>query len=189
MQESSLATFLPLIVMTGLTCAIALWIKKAASKYPPAAPELYHASNFGGWLLFLTICLIFFGPLINLSQITSAFETIESQYSDISLMEQWTEYKSATWATFFVTSSLSIHAGYELISKRSKLAIKRAITVIWLIGPLAGIIFGAILPMLAFGEINIDSDSSLSIFISILFSSFWTLYLNKSKRVKSIYGY
>jgi hypothetical protein len=167
---------------------ISRWIKKSASKYPPAAPELHPNSGVGGWLLFLILILMFLGPVIGFARTSSNFASIELQYPNIVSLTEWKIFKTTTWATFITTSFLSIYAGYVLNLKRKKLAIRRAIIVIWIINPVYIFIIGVLLPSLAFGETSIDSQTSGALIGATINSTIWTLYLNKSKRVKATYG-
>lgn len=188
-KPSLLMTFLPLVILIVITWAIARGIKKASDKYPPATPEESTVSGVGGWLLLLILGLTFLGPLMGAARINAEFMSIENQYTNLKLSGQWGTYKSVTWWTFFFVCCLSFYAGLGLIKDRSMLAVRRAKIILWVIGPLAGLILGVFLPVLIFGMSEPDSQFVASMIASIIPAVVWSAYLSKSKRVKATYGF
>lgn len=188
-KPTMLIAFLPLVIVIVIAWAIARGIKKAANKYPPAAPEQSTVSGVGGWLLLLILGLTFLGPLMGAGRINADFMSLENQYPNLKSVAQWGTYKSATWWTFLFVCCLSFYAGLGLIKGRSILAVKRARIILWVIGPLASLILGIFLPVLIFGKSEPDPQFVGSMIASIIAAAIWTAYLSKSKRVKATYGF
>lgn len=184
-----LIALLPLVILIVITWAVARVIKKAANKYPPAAPEQSTVSGVGGWLLLLVLGLTFLGPLIGVGRINADFMSVEDQYPNLKTVAQWGTYKSAIWWTFLFVCCLSFYAGLGLIKNRSMLAVKRAKIILWVIGPLASLIVGVFLPVLVFGKSEPDPQFIGSMIASIIVAAIWTAYLSKSKRVKATYSF
>ena len=187
-KPSMLIAFLPLLIVIVIAWAIARGIKKAANKYPPAAPEQSTVSGVGGWLLLLVIGLMFLGPLMGAGRINADFMSVENQYPTLKSVAEWGTYKSATWWTFLIVCCLSFYAGLGLVRERNISAVKRAKIILWVIGPLASLILGVFLPVLIFGKSEPDPQFVGSMIASIMAAAIWTAYLSKSKRVKATYG-
>lgn len=163
--------------------------KKAANKYPPAAPEKSTVSWVGGWLFLLFMGLMFLGQLMGAGRINADFMSVEDKYPNLKLVAELGTYKSATWWTFLLVCCLSFYAGLGLVKDRSMLAVKRAKIILWVIGPLASLILGVFLPVLIFGKSEPDPQFVGSMIASIIAAAIWTAYLSKSKRVKATYGF
>lgn len=187
-KPSMLIAFLPLLIVIVIAWAIARGIKKAANKYPPAAPEQSTVSGVGGWLLLLVIGLMFLGPLMGAGRINADFMSVEDQYPNLKSVAEWGTYKSATWWTFLIVCCLSFYAGLGLVRERNITAVKRAKIILWVIGPLASLILGVFLPVLIFGKSEPDPQFVGSMIASIIAAAIWTAYLSKSQRVKATYG-
>lgn len=188
-KPSMLIAFLPLVIVIVIAWSISRGIKKAANKYPPAAPEQSSVSAVGGWLLLLVLGLIFIDPLMGSGRINSDFMSVEDQYPNLKSIAEWGTYKSATWWTFLFVCCLSFYAGLGLVKDRSMLAVKRAKFILWVIGPLASLILRVFLPVLFFGKSEPDPQFVGSMIASIIAAAIWTAYLSKSKRVKATYGF
>ena len=186
---SLLIAFLPLVIVIVIAWAIARGIKKAANKYPPAAPETNPVSGVGGWLLLLVLGLMFLGPLMGAGRINAGFMSVEDQYPNLKSVTEWGTYKSATWWTFLFVCCLSFYAGLGLVKDRSMLVVKRAKIILWVIGPLASLILGVFLPVLIFGKYEPDPQFVGDMIASIIGAAIWTAYLSKSKWVKATYGF
>jgi len=183
---------LPELIVIG-SIGFILWvtlrgIKKAADKYPPAAPEQNTVSGVGGWLLLLVLGLMFIGPLIGAGRINMAFESIEDQFPNLKSVAEWGTYKSSTWWTFLLASCLSFYAGLGLVRERSVLAVKRAKIILWIAGPLVTVILEVLLPVLIFKKFETNPQFLGNLIPAMIGAAIWTAYLSKSKRVKTTYG-
>lgn len=188
-KPSVLIAFIPLAIVIVIAWVIARGIKKAANKYPSAAPEQIAVSGVGGWLLLLVTGLMFLGPVMGAGRINADFMSVEDQYPNLKTVTEWGTYKSATWWTFLLVCCLSFYAGLGLVKERSMSAVKRAKIILWVIGPLASLILGAILPVLIFRRFEPDPQFVGGMIASIIAAAIWTAYLSKSKRVKATYGF
>lgn len=200
-QPSLLISFLPLAIIIAIAWMITLGIKTASKKYPPVAPEKNTVSGVGGWLLLLILGLMFLGPFMGAGRINSEFIAAESQNPNLKSVAEWGTFKSATWWTFLFLGSLSFYAGLCLVKGRSVLVLKRAIIILWVIGPIGSLVLAIFLPLFIFRNaasnqqlvsrlINTISDPQLigGIFGTIIAAAIWTAYLVKSKRVQATYG-
>lgn len=186
---SMLNAFLPLVIVIMIVWAIASGIKKVANTYPSAAPEQSTVAGVGGWLLLLVLGLMLLGPLMEAGRMDANFISAEEQYPNLKSVADWGTYKSASRLTFLVMYGLSFYAGVGLLKDRSMLAVKRAKTILWIIGPLASLMQGILLPVLIFGNFEPDPQFIGSMIASIIAAAIWTAYLSKSKRVKATYGF
>ncbi len=186
--SSYLSAFLPVVFLGLIAWLLAKWVKKSAEKYPTASTENSSLSGVGGWLLLLIIGLIFLGPLIGMGQLSSEFTLTESQYPDLKSLAKWDAYKLTIWITFGCTAGLSIYAGVGLFRGRTYKVVKRAKVIIWIMGPVASAVSNLVFPSLFFGNTEIDSKFVGGLIASIIGTTIWTMYLNKSKRVAATYG-
>jgi len=186
--ELLITLLLTLTIVIVIAWAIAHGIKKAANKYPSAAPEQSTVSGVGGWLLLLILGLMFLGPLMGAGRIDSDFMSAENQYQNLKTLAEWGTYKSATWWTFLFVCCLSFYAGLGLVKGRNMLVVKRAKIILWVIGPLANLMQGVFLPVLTFGKSESDPQFVGGMIGSIIVAAIWTAYLSKSKRVRATYG-
>ncbi|NWG29954.1 MAG: DUF2569 domain-containing protein [Rhodocyclaceae bacterium] len=177
-----------LVIVVVIALVIAHRIQIYANKYPPASPEQSAISGIGGWLLLLVTGFVFLGPAAGGVHIFIFFMSNEYRYPILTSVTEWGTYKFATWGIFLLACCLSFYAGLGLIIECSKAAIKRAKIIIWVNGPLANIILGALLPVLIFGRPELDPQFVGSMIASIIGAAIWTAYLSKSKRVKATYG-
>lgn len=179
----------PLAIVIALAWAIARSIKSAANKYPPAAPEQCNVSGVGGWLLLLVLGFMFLGPFMGAGRINADFLSLEGQHPKLKSVAEWTTYKAATWWTFLLVCCLSFYAGLGLVRDRNMSAVKRAKITLWIIGPIASLLLGILLPILIFGKFDPDPQFIGGMCASIIAAGIWTAYLSKSKRVKATYGF
>jgi len=142
-----------------------------------------------GWLLFLVIGLMIIGPLVSIGNIEKNFINTENNYPNLVSFDKWKSYKSSIWASTFICIALSIYAGLGLTTGNNWKVVKRAIGILLIIGPLAILLMGAIIPLIIFGSIKEMIPAIInSFFVSLLWASLWALYLLKSKRVRNTYG-
>ena len=162
---------------------------KVATKYPPAAPDQSPILRpLGGWLLLLVMGLMFLGPLVRAGWISADFLSAESQYPILTTGADWGTFKSATWWTFLLVCCLSFYAGLGLMKSRNILVVKRAKIILWVIGPVYGIVLAIFIPLLVFGRIEYNPAEFVGSMIgSIIPAAIWTAYLSKSKRVMATY--
>jgi Kef-type K+ transport system membrane component KefB len=180
-------SLLPLAVVILVAWAIAIGIKKAANKYPSVVAN-QNPSGVGGWLLLLVVGLIFLGPVMGAGRINLDLMSVEAQYPNIKNISEWNTYKSATWWTFFGVCCLSFYAGLGLAKDRNIQVVKRTMVVLWIVGPVASLILGMLLPILIFGKSEPNPQFIGTMIASVIAATIWTTYLYKSKRVKSTYG-
>lgn len=129
-------------------------------------------SGVGGWLLFLTISLLAFGPLLNAVRLADELEIAQAGQP---LTKHSSSVVLAAWGYFAFYAVLSVFAGYRLSKFFNPATIPIVITCIWL-------------PIILGFSVTIFSGSvDGSIFRSILWASIWTAYLLRSKRVKNTY--
>ena len=187
-QNSLLVSILPLVIVIVLSWASIRAIKNTAAKYPPVSSNPDSISGVGGWLAFLIFSLMFLGPLINAGGTTSSFLSSEQQFPYLKTNAAWDVYKSVTWWGFLLTSFISIYAGYSLLRVRNIFVIKRTKIILWLIGPVATLMQGWLLPFLVFRKLELGSHFISTIIASFIAATIWVAYLSKSKRVKATYG-
>lgn len=188
MDSTMLISFLLLLVLILIAWAIARAIKRTANKYPPVAPDENNISGVGGWLLLLILGLMFLGPLMGAGRINSDFMSVEDQYPNIKTVATWATYKSATWLTFLLVCILSFYAGIGLLKGRNILVVKRAKIILWIIGPIASVVMGLLVPLFVVGKSEPDPQFIGNLIASIVAAAIWTAYLSKSKRVMTTYG-
>jgi hypothetical protein len=189
-MDSALMGLLPIAVLVLIAWAVSRGVKRYASKHPPASAGV--TAGVGGWLLLLILGLTFLGPIVGAGRINADILSAESQYPNLKEVAAWGTYKSATWWTYLVVSCLSFYAGFGLAKGRDTSVVKRAKILLWVIGPVASLVMGLLLPMAVFGGTD-ASPNAIGAYIgsliaSIIGAGIWTAYLSKSKRVKATYG-
>jgi hypothetical protein len=146
----------------------------------------------GGWLLLLILGLVFLGPLLGAGRINADFMGAESQFPNLKAVDSWATLKLATWLVFLPVSCLSVYAGYGLLKQRDLSVVRRAQIILWVIGPIASLIIGGLLPIAIFGEVGANPQfigGFVGSFVaSVIVASLWTAYLSRSKRVKATYA-
>lgn len=162
-------------------------IYRFAKSTPPAQSNSGGPAGVAGWLLLLVVGLMFLGPLIGASRINGDIMRAESQYPNLSSLDSWRVFKSATWWSFLIVTCLSIYAGFGLAKGRNNSVVKRAKVMIWIIGPAASIVMGIFLPLAIFGEVESDPQLFGMLIGSVIVAAIWTAYLSKSRRVKATY--
>lgn len=173
---------LPLMLLALLIWGAVRFTKRRAAKNGEGG-----ACGVGGWLLLLVCGLLFLGPLIGAGRINADFIAAEGQFPNLLTVQEWATFKKATWWTFLVVCCLSIYAGYGLLKRRERSAVTQAKAMLWIIGPVANMFMGVVLPGFIFGRFEVDAQVIGALLASAAVSLIWTLYLIKSERVKSTY--
>ena len=179
---------LPGVVLVLVAWGLARWLKRIAGKVPNAATSVAEPAGVGGWLLLLTLGLVFLGPLIGAGRINADFIAAEDQFPNLKTVDSWAALKRATWLTFLPISCLSVYAGYGLLKRREWSVVRRAQVTVWVIGPIASLLIGLLLPIAIVGDVGAGPEFIGSFIASALTASLWTAYLSKSKRVKVTYS-
>lgn len=86
---------------------------------------------------------MFLGPLMGVGRINADFMSAESQYPNLKTLAARGTFKSATWWIFLLVCCLSFYAGLRLVKSRNILVVKHAKIILWLIGPVANIVYRA----------------------------------------------
>lgn len=162
-------------------------IRRFSCKYPSAAPERFKKPVVGGFLLFFIFVLMFWRPLGDLSQIAVGIISAEKGGDLLKNSSDWSLFKSVIFGVYIISSLLNIYAGIGLIKGRTRAVVNRAITIVWINGPVLTILYLAVIPLVTMG-FGDGGDLVVQLFSSLLFSIFWTAYLMLSKRVKAVYG-
>lgn len=182
MGSFSIWHWLIIIVFIGATFGVYLFAKRSPSSMGASGP-----AGVGRWLLFLVVGLMFLGPILGAGRINAGIVVAESQYPNLLTVPAWSTYKSITWWSFLVVCCLSFYAGIGLVKGRDTSVVKRAKILLWVIGPVASIVMGLLIPLAVFGKIESDPQIFGSLLGSVMVSAIWTAYLTKSRRVKATY--
>lgn len=184
MGSFSIWHWIIVVVLVGVPFAIYFFAKRYSSaSIGGGAP-----SGVGGWLLVLVVGLMFFGPLSGVGSINAQILSVESQYPNLIAVAEWGVFKSATWYTFLLVGCLSFYAGFGLAKGRTSVVVKRAHILLWVIGPVAVIVMGLLIPLVIFGEFAADAQFFGTLFASVISSGVWSAYLSRSRRVKATYN-
>ncbi|MCL4844907.1 MAG: DUF2569 family protein [Acidobacteria bacterium] len=184
-----LVALLPVAVLMLIAWGVARWIKRIGAKVPNArAAPATEPAGVGGWLLLLTLGLVFLGPLLGAGRINADFMAAESQFPNLKTVDAWATLKQATWLVYLPISCLSVYAGYGLLKRRNRSVVRRAQLALWVIGPLATVVIGLVLPRAIVGDADAGPEFIGGLIASALVASVWTAYLSRSKRVNATYG-
>lgn len=186
-MSSAIMSMLPLALLILIVWGVARLLKNSAAKKTAEAGVSDTSTGVGGWLLFLICGLIFLGPLMGAGRINGEIITAESTYPKIIALESWRTFKSATWGSFLIFCCISFYCGYSLLKRRDQQVVRQAKILLWVIGPTSNLVMGIILPLAVFGKMEFDPQIFSAIIASSVMATIWTLYLSKSKRVKSTY--
>ena len=180
---SSILQFLPLLII-----ALGIYgVYQLAKRRAPATAGAPGPIGVGGWLLLLVAGLMIFGPLVGAGRLNADFMSSESQYPNLVTLDKWRTFKSVTWLTYLCFAALSFYAGWGLARGHDVSVVRRAKTILWLIGPTASIIMGMFIPLLVFGKPVLDPHFIGGLMGSALGAAIWTAYLSRSKRVRATY--
>ncbi len=112
-------------------------------------------SGVGGWLLVLVAGMMFLGPLFGASRIDTDLIAAEQQYPNLLSASEWNTFKAATWWTFLGIAALSFYGGWGLARRRDWSVVRRAIVILWVIGPIASLVMGVLIPSLIFSRTGV----------------------------------
>lgn len=145
-------------------------------------------SGVGGWLKFIIISMMYIGPFLTLSIVADIYDA-QQLSPDLVNMDSWGYYKYAIHITILTYSLLSIYGGWSLKNNRSKLAVKKAIIILWILGPLYRLTIELILPLVIFGNLSASESTIIAHALgSCIIPLIATLYLLKSIRVQNTYN-
>ena len=144
----------------------------------------------GGWLLLLAAGMLVLGPLFGAGRLNLELAVTEEQYPALKNVAAWSTFKLATWLTFLCVALLSVYGGWGLARGRSWSVVIRAKMILWLIGPVASIALGVVIPLVIFGSAAAVADPQFmtGLISSTIMAAIWTAYLTKSKRVRATYA-
>jgi hypothetical protein len=160
----------------------------------PDNPRGGTPSGVGGWLLLLSWLLSVVGPLGSAAGIAAGFTEAESANPALSAVGHWATYKMVTWVVFLGLAAVSVRAGWGLARGRTWRVVRRAKIALWIIGPVATLILGGVLPVAVLGSVDGYDVGSLAVPLtgallrSVILATAWTVYLSKSKRVRATYA-
>lgn len=144
--------------------------------------------GIGGWLAFLILALVLLSPFIGAVRIGGNLASTESQYPNLITFAPWSTYKSAIWSSYLIGSGLSFYAGLGLFASRKASVVTRAKIILWIIGPAASVINLLLIPLVVFGKLESDARLFGALLGTVFFTTLWTAYLSKSRRVKATYS-
>lgn len=145
-------------------------------------------SGVSGWLLLVAAMLVL-GPFIGAIRIGADLLAAEHQYPTLESLPQWEAFKAAMWCAEAAIAVLSVYAGWGLLRETRWSAVRRAMLVLWLTGPVGVMVMGFIVPLLTLGESSAREPLFVSsLFASVLGAGVWTAYLATSRRVRNTYA-
>jgi hypothetical protein len=185
-MTSTLLAFVPLAVVILIAWITTRVIVRSRRGLPSSAPG--HPVGVRGWLLFLVLILMWLWPLVSAGRINSDIMAAESQLPELKANAAWHAFRFATWWTLLAFSCLSFYAGLALARGRSRSAVSKAVLVLWVLGPVAMVVMELLIPLLTLGSVNSAKYLVGRLTASIAWPVLWTLYLLKSRRVRTTYA-
>lgn len=141
-------------------------------------------SGVGGWLGLLIFGLVIGGPFIRFSHLLPLKEAEKINPSLIN-NPAWQNYTQISWFLFFATAALTIVAGIMLSRVYKKKSVQFTIIALWTSGLGYGI-FQMAAAYFTLGATNFLGSIG-PLFMTIILTSIWHIYLLKSVRVKNTY--
>jgi len=175
-----------IVVFLAVTFGVYYGLYRWGKLNPPAL--IGERSGVAGWLLLLAGGFVYSGPLVAGSKLSSMFRNAEILHPNVLGVPAWHHFKIATWSVYAVTTCISVYGGVVLVRLRTPSAVQTAKAVLWLAGPIAGLVQGIAVPWFVFHKV-LDIGMSLGVLtVSCISTILWIAYLSKSKRVKTTYG-
>ena len=138
----------------------------------------------GGWLIMLILILLIVGPTELVISTYLAQLSAVRQQPTLSNLVIWSNIQLAVWFSVAVQIAIMVGIGVILLRFLKRSTVRVAILMIWVIGPLWNVVTSLVLRFAVGVEVSPYVPSTLCAF---LFSSLCTLYLLRSKRVRSTY--
>ena len=149
-------------------------------------------SGIGGWLRFLILSLLLFGPIVAILRQGGRTIILETHYPEFIEYGPWIDFKIWAWIIMAGELILLFYAAKMLLTNRSFFAIREAIVCLWAAGPIGYILINFVaLPACMGEDFFYRAANELAAELIggyIVNSTIWTLYLLKSKRVKATYA-
>jgi len=137
-----------------------------------------------GWLLFLVLNMGVFSVIVSFASF-GQFSLAELINPDLKLVFTWQSFKNWSRFLIIIATCLGIFSAYKLYYKHEKSSVELAIFTLWVAGPVCTIL----IMLLGYKLVNgYKPGVALKGLISSITAAIcWTLYLNKSVRVKNTY--
>lgn len=141
-------------------------------------------SGVGGWLALLVFGLMVGGPLFNIVNTISEFADAERGLPQLLAMPSWQNAKIATWIFVIVQSGFLFSAGWKLSNQFVPASVSYAQATLWIAGPLFNVSCILVVAFL----MHVPAAPGLpAAGQSVIYALVWTLYLQKSRRVRNTY--
>ena len=168
--------------------SVVLWVATrqiiiSADKYPPAIQGGGNPVGVRGWLLVLCVVLMAL-PLFAFGRIQQFWDA-ERHFPALLSSTRWIIFKDLSLTVAWTAAALNFSAGVGLVKRRDPVAVRRAIAILWIAGPLADVLREFVVPLLA--AVHTPKPDSSFIWSTIAAGA-WTAYLYRSKRVRVTYG-
>lgn len=148
-------------------------------------------AGIGGWLCVLIALLVLVWPLVSATVQSASFTHELLVDPGLANDPAWNRNWRFSWLLFVAQTALSISAGLTLLKCFRPVAVRYAMTVIWINGPGFWLI-GLLITLWSQGILAALSNALLGfpyLLGSAIFPLVWTTYLRYSKRVKNTYHY
>lgn len=143
----------------------------------------------GGWLALLVAGMLVLGPLLGVGRTYGEFASAELQFPGLAQVAEWSSFKTVEWVATLIFCAISIYGGLGLAIKRTPDAVARAKLILWFNYPIAIVVNAIIIPAAMINDFGKETVAVIpSILASLIALAIWTVYLNRSKRVKNTYG-
>ena len=144
--------------------------------------------DFGGFLYVLVIGLVFVAPFIHGFEMYVVFNYADVNFDFLKSDRDWAHIKDACWGCFEMEACGSFYCGVNLLLKRTRAVVLRAIAGVWICWPISWAMMGFVIPMLISGADAYDARNWAPIITQVILAAIVTVYLTKSKRVQTMYG-
>lgn len=139
----------------------------------------------GGWLKFYIIFFCIVAPILGFLVTLTAVLGLESN-SDFSGFYNWETYRNAMYGIVVVNVFVMFRLAYILSTSELQTTKGDAIMMMWVAGPVA-LIGGGIVMHFALPEGRVFEEIIPAALGSAFWTTLWTLYFKKSKRVANTY--